>query len=337
MFVKTVHQIITGASKSYAAVIVSQTRSGGSGLSAQAGLTGVAGVIDVFRAEEAADRKNGVQREPWQVKHFVAIQSGSTQQLQRSVGGKLATSVLFFYRGEWPAKMKVRRRQHLTGTTWDDVFPDVPVVQTNALRSVPKSLQALIMADAWAAYRARGASANKGGGKDAAPANGGDGPVGDAEEEKPSKYQRKHNAGAGTKKRKTAEKNKKDQKKTKKKQLGLKFMTRQAAEDITTWTKQGFAKLPKPPVWEQAAKDPTDLPVVLLRNDCHPLLYKQIFLEWNARAVAVWTTGQGTALIAAQEELLPGLGFVLNQPHHDVVRYWLESACAKTVVEVICK
>ena len=94
-FAKTVHQVVTGANKCYAAVVVSQTRSGGSGLSAQAGLTGVSGVIDVFRAEEVADRKNGVKREPWQVKHFVAIHSGLKQQVQRSVGGKLATSVLF--------------------------------------------------------------------------------------------------------------------------------------------------------------------------------------------------------------------------------------------------
>ena len=91
--------------------------------------------------------------------------------------------------------------------------------------------------------------------------------------------------------------------------------------------------MPKPPAWEEAAKDPTDIPVPLLRSDCPLLLYKQIFSEWNSRAVVVWTSGQGIALLAAQETQLPGLGFVLNQPHHDVVRYWLDCACAKTVVE----
>lgn len=149
----------------------------------------------------------------------------------------------------------------------------------------------------------------------------------DAEEGKQSKYQRKNKVAAKRK----ASKGKKDQ--NKKQQLGLgKFMKR-AAEDIAAWTQQGFAKLPKPPVWEEAAKDPTNHLVTLFRNDCHPLLCKQIFSEWNARAVVVWTTGQGTALMAAQEERLPALGFTLNQPHHDVVRHWLESACAKTVVE----
>ena len=64
-------------------------------------------------------------------------------------------------------------------------------------------------------------------------------------------------------------------------------MKRQAGEGIATWTKQGFAKLPKPPAWEQAAQDPKYHQVASLRNDCHPLLYKQIFSEWNARTVVV--------------------------------------------------
>ena len=67
---------------------------------------------------------------------------------------------------------------------------------------------------------------------------------------------------------------------------------------------------------EYTRPEPADFDVkdqaILCHHDLHYKVYEQAVKEWNARAVVLWTLGQGIGAVAAVLNELPVLAFALN-------------------------
>ena len=67
---------------------------------------------------------------------------------------------------------------------------------------------------------------------------------------------------------------------------------------------------------------------VLCHHDLHPKVYEQAMKEWNARAVVLWTLGQGIGATVAAKIELPTLAFALSDLHDTFATYAIDSSIA---------
>ena len=84
----------------------------------------------------------------WRTKSITFSVNPGTSTQALGISGNVVETLLFLYRGSWPAKIKPRMREEVGGTTWDDMWSQAAAAAEAAFE-VPYSVKALVMEDAW--------------------------------------------------------------------------------------------------------------------------------------------------------------------------------------------
>lgn len=132
-FVAAAHTLITAENENYAVVFAGRTKRGSAGMASEAGIAIESQIIDCFNKSEKQ------QKATWRLKRFTEImttQKGRSRGLIGASGSRTET-VIMFYRGVWPSKMKSTPRTLIPGTTSDDIWLNIPDADFEGVPKMP--------------------------------------------------------------------------------------------------------------------------------------------------------------------------------------------------------
>ena len=348
-FVTAANTLVTAENENYAVVFAGRTKRGSAGMASEAGLAIESQIIEAFKKSEQN------QAQTWRLKRFTEImttQKGRSRGLIGASGSRMEV-VIFFYRGVWPSKMKASLRTLIPGSTSDDIWLNIPDADFQAVPKMPYVVKKSILSDtAWSAVsvatlppepepegkqnsdeeetkgskrKASGdskkASKDTSGGK--TPKKQKDGKEDKKEDKKENKKEdKKDNKGkkdaTGKAKAKGKAEPKKEAKPKKKKD------SKKAGQKSGIGVRS--AELPLPSYGMDETLADTEY---FCHHDVSLVALRQSFREWEARAVVVWTLGNGSAVLAAVLDELPVLGFALDSAHLTYAMYAIDVQIAR--------
>ena len=146
-----VTQAVTDMNEHHVIVLLGKAKRKGAGLMNEAGAAMVRQITDVFRKFNNDDK--GHRNKHWQVKQLSLIMNADA--VRRTIFTRSQTScqcsakedVLIFYRGHWPSRLSPKPRGTFGGSTADDVWLNVPVLDLTAdVLQVPSEVKSTIWA-----------------------------------------------------------------------------------------------------------------------------------------------------------------------------------------------
>ena len=349
-FVDTVNPLITAENENYAVIFPGAAKRTGAGLAVMAGLAIETQMLEIFR--KTTDAKS------WKVNRIVMAYDRATGMKERGIFGRSQQAALFLYRGTWPNKMAGDARDNFGGTVSEDIWYNVPRFDPDSVVTLPYAIKEAIFQDtAWASNSAKEAEQD-------AEQHQKDIEAGQEEDEcmtpvtkgKKSKKEAKTDSKKKDKKEAKTDSKKKDKKEAKtESKKSTKKDKAESKKDANKGKKTGKKAKPagkskskatsskntkkkdkavsvqstlKQPEYEHAAGVDLKDQEVLCHHDLHPKVYEQAMKEWEARAVVLWTLGQGIGAAAAARMELPTLTFALSDVHEAFATYAIDSSIA---------
>ena len=143
-FADIVNTLITVENEGYAVVLLGKTCAYGRGIGWESGLALQNQII-----EKMKEKSKGTFR----CKHFTLNYERPTSKPQRArgVGGTFTENAFFFFKGTWATGQIPKPREVFGGTTWDDVWQDVPQCPDMYHCAVPAVVRDLVFDDIWSA------------------------------------------------------------------------------------------------------------------------------------------------------------------------------------------
>jgi len=129
LFAQVANQLVTAENKAYVVVFVGRAKRQGAGLCVEAGITAEQRIIDTFKDPS------------WRVKRIGMVFEGATLDRCTGVSGVVTQAALFFFKGSWTARIIPERRSFFGGSTWDDCWCGVPVLNREDWAPVPLGLK----------------------------------------------------------------------------------------------------------------------------------------------------------------------------------------------------
>lgn len=132
-FCEVVDRLVSASNESYAVVLVGKSTRQGSGLMVEAGLLSENMIVSTMRDKT---KISGMR-----VKRFRLQYEGFAGTYKRGISGVISETMFFFYRGSWPSKRTPATRGEFGGSTWDDCWNNVPIMEDLAPFVVPYDLK----------------------------------------------------------------------------------------------------------------------------------------------------------------------------------------------------
>ena len=350
-FADVIDRMVTAESESYACIFMGRASRSGAGMAVEAGVSAESQVINIVR-----DKTKGNMR----VKRFRLAYAGTNCMVKRGIGsGTMTESMFFFYRGSWASKRIPGPRTHFGGSTWDDCWNDIPVVDNYQQFEVPYSLKEIVFDDLWSSRAAPlDADTIESSGEEQE-AIGGQAPKSahdDDDDGKKAKAKKGSKKARDTKSKKKAEinnnaesKRKAESKKQDDGKKNKKAESKKQADDKKgkkpgspkrKHKQQEVAKMKKArllvaqPEIMATATDKESEP--LFHNDYHGTVWSQVCKEWDAKGCVLWTPANGTAAVQAVHDGRPLLCLASNPQHAELLMYFVDCALASAIQVSIC-
>ena len=144
---------ITPESQNTLAIVEGRSKRQGGGLLVEAGLGNSDRIIKIVGDCKVS---SGNISAPWRVKAITCTTSesefaqGRVERRKGMIAGSLADRVFVFYKGTWPSTTPQIPRTFFGGSTWGDVWRNVPVLAHHELARCPIDAKRLIFGDLWA-------------------------------------------------------------------------------------------------------------------------------------------------------------------------------------------
>ena len=132
-FCEVVDRLVSASNECYAVVLVGKSARQGSGLMVEAGLLSENLIVSTMRDKT---KSSGMR-----VKRFRLQYEGFAGSIKRGISGVISETMFFFYRGSWPSKRTPAARGEFGGSTWDDCWNNVPIMEDLAQFVVPYDLK----------------------------------------------------------------------------------------------------------------------------------------------------------------------------------------------------
>ena len=346
-FADVTSKLITPESESYAAVLIGKTSRQGAGIAMELGLSTQMNIVNAMKEKSKGS---------FRAKAIRMIKKRSGPVSRRGVAGILSDCLLLFYKGSWPSKMTPKDRVCFGGSTWDDLWQDVPDCGPMPQCMVPAPLKAIVFDDIWSSRvdaevaSESGSDADKheddGGGQTPHQEKGDNPSKPDGSQpadKKAKKDDKKKGKKGGSKKPKKAKKDDKkgkqqddkkgkQQDKTKpvKKEKKKKGKEESKKNADSAKLKEARVLISAPACQGDIKSDPkTD--VLLYRNEYDASVYSAVWNEWGARRGVIFTPGNGIAALEAVQREFPLLNLAMNPEHAELLQFFVDCALAMAI------
>ena len=144
MFADVTSHLVTADNEGYPAVLIGKAARGGAGLLSEVGLATQVSVVNMMK-----EKSKGSFRAK-QIRLNYSRACGPVPARARGVSGTMSDTLYLFYKGTWPSKLELHPREKFGGTSWDDMWCDVPFCPNVDHCSVPQSIKKMVFEDVWA-------------------------------------------------------------------------------------------------------------------------------------------------------------------------------------------
>ena len=134
-FVAMAQHLVTADNEHYVCVLVGRARR----QMVEAGPTAEQQVVQAFGNQRA---------NTWRVKKFQLCFTRASAAAT-GVSGVFSEHMYFFYKGMWPSTLVARPRESFGGTTWDDIWLEVPLFKHQEGIAIPYEAKEFIYEEVW--------------------------------------------------------------------------------------------------------------------------------------------------------------------------------------------